>query len=264
VIPMSTEHAVNVRDTRLTYREAGAGRPLVLVHGNFGSKRWFSEQLASPPPGWRLLAPDLPNFGHSQPMREEISIAAYAAYLAAFCDELGLKRIALLGHSLGGAVAQAFAVRLPERLSHLILVSSVAPDGHTTSPEHYQVLEGMCGNRQALGQALAATMPARRPPYFDGIVDDALAMNPACFSGNGRALERFDVRSETHAVQAPVLVLRGDLDLPHLITEEIARRTAASYRRTRLELWQGVGHSPQIEAPERFNELLTSFLKEST
>ena len=258
----SSIQTIRVRGIDLAYREAGSGRPLLLVHGNFGSKRWFEEQLDKAPPGRRLLAPDLPNFADSARMPEEISIECYADYLVGFCDAIGLDRLGLLGHSLGGAVAQAFALAQPDRVEKLILVASAAPDGHPTPEAHYPVLEGLKGNREAMAAALAATMPSRRPPYFDGIVEDALALVPEAITGNVRALDRFDVSTRTHTFTNPVLVLRGELDLPHLITEEVARRTAAAYQNSRLDLWEGVGHSPQVEAPERFKRLLESFLEE--
>lgn len=256
--------SVRVAGLRMAYREAGQGRPLLLVHGNFGSKRWFEEQLASPPDGYRVLAPDLPNFADSDPLPGEISIERYAGYLEGFCNELALDTLCLLGHSFGGAVAQAFATARPERVDRLILVASAAPDGHATPADHYPVLERLRGNRDGMSQALAATMPARRPSYFDAIVDDALALAPTAITGNARALEAFDVSTRTDSYRNPVLVVRGELDLPHLITEEIATRTAAAYPNSRLELWQGVGHSPQVEAPERFNELLGRFLAVET
>ncbi|HEX7004342.1 MAG TPA: alpha/beta hydrolase [Trueperaceae bacterium] len=254
--------SVPVYGVRLAYREAGSGDPLLLVHGNFASGRWFEEQLDSPPVGYRLIAPDLPNFGESDGMPEEISIASYARYLAGFCDALAIERLTLLGHSLGGAVAQAFATEQPDRIERLILVASAAPDGHETPAEHFPVLESLKGNREGLALALAATMPSRRPSWFEGVVDDALALAPHAITGNVRALAEFDVSEEARSYPGPVLVLRGDLDLPHLITEEIARRTAAAYPNSRLELWQGVGHSPQVEAPQRFNRLLAEFLAE--
>lgn len=254
--------SVEVHGLRMSYREAGEGSPLLLVHGNFGSGRWFVDQLDSPPPGYRLIAPNLPNFADSDRVPEAVSIEAYARYLAGFCEALGLGRLDLLGHSLGGAVAQAFIAERSGLVEKLILVSSAAPDGHETPAEHFPVLESLKDNRDGMALALAATMPSRQPPYFEGIVDDGLALAPHAITGNVRALAKYDVSSRVGSYTGPVLVLRGELDLPHLITEEIARSTAAAYPNSRLELWQGVGHSPQVEAPERFNRLLTDFLVE--
>ena len=252
--------STRVNGVRMRYREAGEGEPLLMVHGNFGSSRWFIDQLESPPAGFRILAPDLPNFAGSERMPGPISIEAYGRFLAGFCDALGLERLNLLGHSLGGAVAQAFALEQPERVERMILVASAAPDGHPTPAEHYPVLQSLAGNREGMALALAATMPSRRPPYFEGIVDDALALAEHAITGNVAALAEFDESSRTGSFLGPVLVVRGELDLPHLITEPIARRTADAYSNSRLELWDGVGHSPQLEAPERFNSLLAQFL----
>lgn len=253
---------VPVGGVEMAYRSVGEGRPLLLVHGNYGSKRWFEEQLRDPAPGWRYIAPDLPNFAQSGDLPGEISIAAYARHLAAFCDALGLDDLVLLGHSLGGAVVQALALDEGERVKGLVLVASASPSGHFTSEEHIALLDSFVGNREGLHAALAATIPSGLPDYFPAIVDDALQMRAPAYTGNARALAAFDVSDRTASFTNPVLVVRGALDLPHLITEEIARATAAAYPDATLELWDDVGHSPQIEAPGRFNALLRRFLEE--
>lgn len=249
---------ISVAGGRLAYREAGSGSPLLLVHGNFASGAWFGEQLAAPPAGWRLLAPDLPNFGRSAPLDAPIAIATYAARLEDFADALGLERFALLGHSLGGAVAMALAVRRPERIERLMLVSSAPPYGLVTPEAHYPLLESLRHDPALMERTLAATAPTRRPDWFGELVEDALGMHESAYRGNARALAAFDLGSATAAVACPVLVLRCELDT--LIDEAAARRTAAAFPGARLELWSGVGHSPQLEDPERFAALLVDFL----
>src|SRR5690554_2839478 len=91
---------VQVQETRIAYLEAGSGQPLIIVHGNYSSRRWYLNQLHDPPEGWRLLALDMPNFGASDPLPGEISIQAYADFVIGFADALGLEQFALLGHSL--------------------------------------------------------------------------------------------------------------------------------------------------------------------
>ena len=284
----STVETVIVRGVRMAYEEAGSGRPFVCVHGNYASKRWFTEQLAVPPTGWRVITPDLPNFGDSGELPGQTSIEAYASYLRRFLDELGLERIVLLGHSLGGAVAQVFASGLPQRLDGLVLVDSAPPNSLYGLPGGLpqgiklpkpnlkglklpagiklpKLPEGLkspqvgAQSRSQLASSLRSTMPSRIPPYFDEIVDDAMKMNPKAVQGNTRALTRYNTEN-LGAFTAPTLVLRGARDT--IITEAVARKTVKAFPNAKLELWQEVGHSPQIEAPERFNALLMDYLRE--
>ncbi|HEX7022589.1 MAG TPA: alpha/beta hydrolase [Trueperaceae bacterium] len=247
---------VEVDGVRIAYHEAGAGEPLVCIHGNFASGRWFTEVLRAPPAGWRVLAPDLPNFGASGRLPGPISIDAYAGALAGFIGALGLERPVLLGHSLGGAVAQASAAHVDPR--GMVLLSSPGPWSFPTAEEHYAVLQSLAGNAGLMAQALAPTMPTCRPAIFDELVADALRMAPDAFSGNARALERHAVPGAAR-LGCPVLVMQGEHDF--LVSRELAERTAGAYPGARLLLLDGVGHSPQLEAPARFRAVLQDFLE---
>ena len=257
---MPVQH-VQVQDVSMAWLEAGAGKPLIFIHGNYSSRRWFLNQLHDPPEGWRLIAIDMPNFGESDPLPGEITIQAYADYVLAFADALGLTEFALLGHSLGGSVAQTIAVTVPERVTHMILLGSAGPAGHYTSDEHLGLLEKFKGNRDLLGRALAGTIPTNRPDWFDWLVDDAMVMRLEAYTENAVALMHNDLTDQTGNYPGPVLVIRGELDLPHLITDEIATLTADAYPGGRLLTWPGVGHSPQLEDPAKFNATLREFLE---
>ena len=248
---------VTVNGVDMAYHTAGRGHPLVCVHGNFASKRWFTELLRDPPAGWQVVAPDQPNFGDSDVLPEPITLGAYTDYLHGFVTALGLESVALFGHSLGGGVVQLFAAAYPEGTRGLVLVGSPTPAGLVTAEEHYPFLEGLRGNREAMAQALAPTMSGRLPDYFGGIVNDALKMHPDGFSGNARALEHLELDPST--ITCPVLVVRGETD--YLISPRMAARTAAAYPNGRLAAMSGLGHSPQIEDPARFRTLLSEFLE---
>lgn len=251
---------VVVRGVPIAYLEAGRGEPLVCVHGNFASKRWFTDLLESPPPNYRIIALDLPNFAASAAMPEAISIATYADYLAGFIAALGFSQPVLLGHSLGGAVVQAVLAQQPDAAKAALLLASAPPGGVTTPEAHYAVLESFRADRTLLAEALGPTMPTKKPAYFEALVDDAFMMRPEAFTGNARALDAYDFSGSLWQVACPVLVISGEHD--YLISETMARATAEAFRCASHEHWQGVGHSPQIEAPERFGERLHSFLKE--
>lgn len=251
----------------LAYERAGAGRPVLLVHGNFASRRWWSEQLDDPASGLDLIAPDLPGFGRSDPLPDTLPeaawVAAWADALAGLLDALGIEHAGVVGHSLGGAVAQALAIRHPRRVDALLLVDSAPPGGFPTPEAHYPVLEAMKTDRSLLHASLAAISPTRVPPYFDDLVDDAMAMHPRSFQGNARALAAVDLSAETGAVTVPVTVLHGAKDA--LVSRAVADATVDAYANARFVAWPDVGHSPPLEAPDAFRGLLaTTFARGPT
>ncbi len=252
---------VTVDGRRLAYQTVGAGRPVVLVHGNFASKRWFRGLLDTPPAGARLLALDLPNFGDSDALDAPVTIEAYADAVAGFATALELDVPVLVGHSLGGAVALAAVGAAPEAWSALVSVDGSAPTGLVTPEAHYPLLLSFSGNAPLLAQALAPLLASRRPDDFDDLVADGLRMHPDAFVGNARALTDLDLAPALAAFRGDVLVLRGGLD--PLITADMAQATADAFgaaRRVTLETWDDVGHSPATEAPERFAARLAALL----
>jgi pimeloyl-ACP methyl ester carboxylesterase len=248
---------------RIAFREAGCGAPLVLIHGNAGSSRWFAAQLLEPPLGYRVIAPDLPNYGGSDPLPGEVTVAAYAQAVLDLLQELDVagdsEGLVLLGHSLGGAVAQALASARPELTRGLVLVASAPPAGFLTPEEHYPFLETVPGNEALLRAALAPTVGSVSADVFEPLLQDALLMKRHAFTAGARALAAMDLTGPAAQATWPVLVVRGGED--RIISAEQARATHEAYPDSILESWDGVGHSPQVEAPERFNILLSQFLE---
>lgn len=256
---------VDVDGTQMAYWDAGKGdgkrHPVVFVHGNFASKRWFGAQFEQRIENLRYVAPDLPNFGESDLLGAEATLENYANALETFLQRLELDRFVLVGHSLGGGVAQAFAVAHPERVAGLFLVSSPPPSGFDTPPGTEEAQLALRASAEQMSAALAATMPTHQPDDYAQIVEDALAMPAEVYGPHNRTLAAMDLSDGAHRVTCPVLILRSEQD--YLISEAMARELNDTYPNSRLELWLGVGHSPQVEAPERFRALLAEFLEGS-
>ena len=239
----------------LSSLEAGSGTPVALVHGNFACKEWWRSLLEDPPPGARLLAPDLPGFGESPAPEGFVpSIPAYAQALRDFLRAVGAEEAVLVGHSLGGAVATEAA---EERTRGLVLLNAAPPSGLPTPEAYYPVLESYRQDRKALERALEAMAPTQRPPWFPELVDCAQRMHPAHYQGNARALAHWRA---SRAYGGPVLVLYGTLD--PLISREMAEATAAFFPKARLQVLEGVGHSLNLENPGLLKAILEGFLKE--
>ncbi|GBF08027.1 alpha/beta hydrolase fold protein [Deinococcus aerius] len=230
-------------------------RTLVALHGNFASSAWWADLLADPPTGWRVLAPDLPGFAGT-PHDGEVSIAAYADWLGQWLDEQGVTRPALLGHSLGGAVALEFVARDPGRVSGLILAASAPLSGLITPEENYPVLELLRGNQGLREMSLGALFPSARPANFSRLVEDAGRMSDTHYSGNARALAGWGVDAARLA-GVPVLVMSGALDT--LITPDMVQ-AQAELLGTRATVLEGRGHGFPQEDPVAFRALLAEFL----
>jgi branched-chain amino acid transport system permease protein len=256
---------VTTPEQRLYYQQAGAGpQPVVFVHGSFASSRWWQPAMALlPADQFTCRAPDLPGCGRSDRPDDPTSyaVASLARALAGLIDGLGLWSVDLVGHALGAAVALSYALDNPGRLRSLTLVSTPSPRGTPTPPEGYALLEQMRGDRGLLAQALASVMPAHAPdPFFQQLVDDAASQAPAAFSAATLALERWRVdRNDLLQLRLPVLLVWGDRD--QIVERRVQTDLLLSIPgANNLEVLRGCGHSPMLERPEAFAQVLLNFI----
>ncbi len=254
------EQTVEVNGATIAYRVAGDGQPVLFIHGNTGSKRWFEKVMYIE--GARTIAPDMPNFGNSSHI-DSADIDVYADYIAGFIRTIDLPTpMPIVGHSLGGAVAISLAIRNPDLVSRLMLIDSAPLDGLKTPEEHYTIIEQYKTDRDLMLQALGAVTPTLEDESFrETLADDAMRMNPDAFTGNARALERFDYTGKAATFLKPVMVVSGKKD--PLITEEMAEATASAFPNGSLTMLEAVGHSVMVEAPETFISLIEDFLDPS-
>lgn len=247
---------VSVDGLSLAYVEEGEGAPILYVHGNTGSKRWFERVMRLP--GHRVIAVDMPNFGFSDPLAGTVDLDRYADVVAAFVKAKGIDRPILVGHSLGGAVAISLVSRYPALWRGLILVDSGPPSGLVTPEDRHPLIEMMRQNPAFLAQALKAVVPTLADEaFFQALVADASRMASPAWVGNAIALSRFDYRGKCSSFEGPALVLWGRKDV--IVTEPMARETAEAFPNARLEILEGVGHSVMVEDPGLFLRLVADF-----
>src|SRR3712207_2290613 len=124
---------VDLDGARLYYYAAGtrgAGEPVVLIHGFPTSGHLWTEVVPLVPAGHRVVVVDLLGYGRSDPPGAgRVGLHAHADRTIQLFDALGIRRACVVGHDVGGGVAQSMAVRYPERVSRLCLIDSVAFDG---------------------------------------------------------------------------------------------------------------------------------------
>ena len=245
---------VNINSVKLYYEVAGEGTPVLMIHGNYGSHRWFEKVKNID--GFKTYIPDLPNFCFSDWI-DEITIDVYADYLKEFLDILGLEQVIVVGHSLGGAVAMSLAFRYPEKCEKLILVDSPSLRGLKTPEENYNILNLLKRNRTLLKNSLKAMMPSSKDrKLLNQLTNDGLLMNPQCFTENARALENYNYEEIAKNYRGEVLFILGKKDT--LITENMAKNVVANTN-GELEIVPHVGHSIIIEDPVLFKNIFIEF-----
>jgi pimeloyl-ACP methyl ester carboxylesterase len=272
-----TERQIAVGDVRLAIAEAGTGqRPLLLVHGFTGAKEDFTpwlDRLAEA--GWHAVAPDLRGHGgSSQPAEEDLySFELMARDGLMLADALGWSRYVLLGHSMGGMVAQVMACSAPERLDALILMDTSHGPLRNLDPDLVQaavsivreqgmdVFAGILAERQGpLSTQAHQRLLAGQPGYAEFCDRKLRATSPAMYAAMAPAFmaaaDRLDdLRGLPGSL--PVLVIVGEQDKPFLRASE---QMAAGVGQASLEVVPDAGHSPQFENPDAWWQALSTFL----
>lgn len=242
------------------FREQGSGPATVLfLHGNLSSSRWWEKVFALLPASWRLIAPDFRGFGSSEAPPEIYGLGQIVADVAALVEHLQLREFALVGHSLGGAVALQYALDRPGEARAVVFVDPVPANGLHFPDDVFDLLSGMRSSRDGMKEGLKAVAPAAPDDeFFDQLVQEALAATPRAFLEIPEAMARFDVTERLAEIACPALCILGEKDL--LIPKEDVKRMSALIRNCGFVEMKRVGHCPPIEAPEEFAQLLVEFL----
>jgi pimeloyl-ACP methyl ester carboxylesterase len=236
------------------YLEAGRGPAVLFVHGAGGRADLWEAQLAGLADAARVIAVDLPGHGATGGAGCQ-RVEQYADWVVAGLDALGLDRVVLVGHSMGGAIGQALALGRPERLAGLALVGTGAR--LRVLPRILALLgEGSPGGLDLLGGL--AYSPRTAPEAVAG-AEQALRETPLAVTlGDLLACDRFDVIGRLEAVRTPTLVVVGRDD--RLTPPKYAALLARTIPGACLVEIEGAGHFPQLEQPAAVNAALRSLL----
>lgn len=254
-----------------TDREIETDAPLVFLSGLGGDHRAFSATTREfARAGHRALALDHRDSGFSARAAAPYPIAELAEDAAAWMAALHLPPAHVVGHSMGGLVAQILALRHPERVRSLALVSTHSGG----DPWRKAVIESWMILRPRVDPATfaRATLPYLVAPDFyrdperpAGLVRfaerNARPQEPEAFLRQAAAVVGFDaLERPLETLEVPVLVLVGERDL--LNPPAVARAIADRLPRARLRVLENVGHLPHVESPGPFRAAIAEFLAE--
>ncbi len=257
---------VEVDGLRIAYERAGAGPPLVLLHGYVadGPTTW-GRQIDALCDEYTVVAWDAPGAGGSSDPPESFGMAGYADCLAGFVEALGIDRAHVAGLSFGGALALELSRRHAAIPMSLVLVSAYAGWGGSLPAD---VAEQRL--RQALVladltpdefvDALLPTMftEGTAPEAVESFRPSMLAFHPAGFRAMARASAE-DLRDVLPGVAVPTLLVYGDHDVRAPLTVGEALRAAIPG--STLVVLRGAGHACNLESPDEFDAAVRSFLR---
>jgi 3-oxoadipate enol-lactonase len=247
---------VNVNGIQLAYTRRGDGPPLVLLHGFPLDHHLWDEVVPLLEDTFDIILPDLRGFGESTTIDSPYSMDDYASDIAGLLDQLQIQKASIVGHSMGGYVALAFARLYPERVSGLGLVSSQVPaDPPERKEGRYKSAADVSAN--GIGSVVETMTPKftadeRLQSYARASME---RQQPAAYIGALRAMaERMDSTPLLSSFHFPVVIIHGDAD--SLIPIDRAREVKASLSQAHLVEIPGAGHIPMMEAKEKTAEAL--------
>ena len=267
-----------LNDQEVAYVEIdGSGPVLLLVHGIGGSlTAWDHVLPLLAQRGAHVVALDLPGHGQSGKGHGDYSLGALACTVRDLMDHLGLERVVLVGHSLGGGIAMQFAYQFPERCEGLVLVASGGLGREASAflraaslPGSEVVIRALAHPRTVAAIATYGRLLGRvRGRELDLSSDDGLTTLRDLRDPDTRAAFLATLRSVVDssgqrvsavgklsaAAHLPTLLIWGDLD--PIIPCEHGRQTAEQLPSSRLVTFPGAGHEPHRFDPERFADLL--------
>lgn len=263
----------------LSYVDSGSGPAVLFIHGILGSLRQWEHLIDAMDDDHRVVMPDL--FGHGKSAKPfgDYSLSAHAAAMRDLLDHLGIERVTVVGHSLGGGIAMQFFYLFPERVERLVLVSSGGLGREVnlvlrsaTLPGAAQVLS-VVASAPVLSRVEALGRGASKIGWKPGADVSAiwrgfsslgdresrrafLATTRAVIDIGGQSISAHDHLQD--ALPVPTMIVWGSKD--RMIPASHALSVEKELPDCRVEIFDGAGHFPHLDDPDRFARVLREFI----
>ncbi len=273
------QHRTRIDDREVNYVDFGEGPAILWIHGLGASWQSWLENLPEFAREHRVVAMDLPGFGYSEMPGQDISIDYYGEWTVKLLDHLGVESAAVVGNSMGGFVGAELAVRVPERVDRLAVVSAAIfwQERRRAQPllrlarlSDAVVARALVratddiATRRRLRQWALASAGFRYPHLISDELAHEMVRSARRTDGFLPALEAladYALDEELPQIRCPTLIVWGEHDT--LVPAKDAKRLEDLIPDARREMFERTGHVAMLERPERFNRVLADFLAEA-
>ncbi len=261
---------IEIDDAQLYYEIHGDGEPLILIPG-LGAGRWlWFKQVPFLAPHFRTIIFDPPGVGLSRATKEAFTTRSLAATVAGLLDKLDIERAHVLGASLGGFVAQEFALRFPQKVMSLVLCCTSA-GGMRHVPLRASVWEAYPANfhlsrneriRKNLLLSFSPRYIAEHETEIERVMEMRLSNDvpDEVYMNQVRAGQSFDSSARVSNIEAPTLVITGDAD--QIVPFENSNNLQAAIPGAKLVIVPGGSHLFFIEQADAFNLAVLEFINQ--
>jgi len=252
------EKTILINGLEVNYKEAGEGKPLLILHGwGSSSDSWVSVQKILSGQGYRVVCPDFPGFGRSKTPLETWGVIDYARWVVSFTDSQNFEKFLVLAHSFGGRIAIKLAVNYPERLNGLILCASagIKPKSGLKTRIIFQLAR--------IGNAIFTPMHLKRLKDWVRNIFYIFLRHKDYVKADGtmkeiikKVLEE-DLLSDLPQVTIKTLIIWGKDD--KIVPVQYAHIFKEKIKNSELKILPKTGHSPHLEIPEKLAEIVENF-----
>jgi pimeloyl-ACP methyl ester carboxylesterase len=237
---------VQVGALPVRYRRQGEGEPLVLVHGLAGSTAWWARNVGVLSRHYAVYLVDLPGFGAMRQYRSQFSVSGAVGWLGDLLSALNLRKVSMVGHSMGGLITAMFAARWPERTAKIVLAAPAIALSRTAIT--------------AFLLPLARQTFLVHPGFVPTLARDAARAGIFTLLRAARELLNMDIERELAQITAPCLLVWGQRD--PMIPVTLSGDLQSKIRNSHLCVLPGAGHILMHDRADQFNQAVLAFLAE--
>ena len=250
----------------ISYREAGRGTPIIILHGLGGRSESWAPQYESLSDNYRVIGWDAPGYNASSEMPEnEPTIRDYVIVVKRFVDVMKLDKFHLVGHSVGTCLSACFHKMHPERLISLTLAEAVIGNGSEPKNEQDAAITARAKDFAELGPEEVAKKktpnslsPNAAPTAIEAAIKFAAKVQVPGHLKLAAALIRCNIFDFVTPLSCPGMIIAGSED--RSAPPEFVRQIADAYPGINHQTIDGIGHQIAFEKPEKFVHLLRGHL----